>query len=482
MSEINHHTVWEKCIESIKEMVTNQSFKMWFEPIKPVLLKDFEITIAVPSQHYYEYLESNYLGVLKKVIHDQLGPLGRLKYQVLMDKGSQNRAAFSLIMTSTKAAVGVQEEGFMAGIDNENSLTNFDSEEQHYFDINLDPNHSFESYIEGSCNRLARSAGIAVADRPGVTSFNPLFVYGGTGLGKTHLVQAIGNYVKENTPNLNVRYVSAEKFGNQFIQATQKKDRKYIQLFADYYSKADVLIIDDIQFFASKEKTQEIFFQIFNHLHQNKKQLILTSDRAPKDLNDMQERLLSRLKWGLSVDVQFPDFDTRVAIIRNKMEANGIQIPDNVVDYIAHNVESNVREMEGIIIRLIAHATLMRKEIDLDLAKQTVQTLVQDIENEVSIDYIQKIVSEYFNITLDEIKGKSRKQEIVLPRQIAMFYAKEMTNYSLKAIGNQFGGRDHSTVIHAIQTVNNLLENDKKIEKYLDDLSKKLKVTLTRDN
>ncbi len=469
MSEINHDTVWNKCIESIRQTVGDQSFKTWFEPIKPISLRDFELTISVPSQYFYEYLEEHFLNVLRKVIHEQLGPFGKLKYQILMDKGTAERAPFVLTLTSVKSPNRQentrQQQVFGSG---ENSVF-----EKNYFDTRLDSAYSFESYIEGDCNRLARSAGIAVAAKPGTTSFNPLLIYGSTGLGKTHLAQAIGNHVLENMDGQNVMYVTSEKFANQFIDATRNNN---IQQFANHYSQADVLIIDDVQFFGGKEKTQEIFFQIFNHLQQHKKQIVLTSDVAPKDIKGLQERLLSRFKWGLSADIQSPDFETKVAIVKNKMESNGIIIPDNVIEYISHSVETNIRELEGVLIRLIANATLIRKEIDLELAKQTLQSIIQTIDTEVGIDFIQKTVAEYFNISINDIKGKSRKQEIVLPRQIAMYFAKELTTNSLKNIGFNFGGRDHSTVIHAISSINEQVESDKKVKAHVDDLKRKLKV------
>lgn len=471
MSEISHHTVWESCIESIKKLVGEQSFKTWFEPIQPVSLINFELKIAVPSQYFYEYLEEHFIDVLRKVIHEQLGPFGKLKYQVLMDKGSETRKPYTLTIKSVKAPVNTNAHN-----NNSETFNPFlgSNDERSYFDNQLNSNYSFESYIEGDCNRLARSAGQAVADKPGVTSFNPLMVYGGSGLGKTHLVQAIGNHIVQSQSDVKVLYVTSDKFANQFIEATRNAN---IQNFANFYSQVDVLIIDDVQFFAGKPKTEEIFFQIFNHLHQNKKQIILTSDCAPKDLGGMQERLLSRFKWGLSADLQAPDFETKVAIIKNKMESDGIEIPDNVIEYLAYSVEKNIRELEGVLISMIAQASLNRREIDLDLAKQTLQSLIQQIDTEVGVDYIQKSVAEYFDITVAEIKDKTRKKEIVLARQVAMYFAKELTNLSLKTIGYHFGNRDHSTVIHAIQTVNDLIESDRKVKMCVDDLKKKLNLS-----
>jgi len=341
------------------------------------------------------------------------------------------------------------------------------------YDLNLNSSYTFDNFIEGDCNRLARSAGYAIAKRPGVTSFNPLMVYGGVGLGKTHLVQAIGNFILDGDSKKVVQYVSSEKFANQFFDAI-KNNR--IQEFSNFYSKVNVLIIDDVQFFEGKEKTQEIFFHIFNHLHQSGSQIIMTSDRPPKDLNGLMERLVSRFKSGLTADLQQPDYETRIAIIRRKMQSDGIQIPDNVIEYLAYSVDTNVRELEGVIISLIANASLVKKEIDLELAKQTLRNIVHDIDSEVGIDYIQKAVSEYFKVTIDELKDKTRKKEIVIARQLAMYFSKEYTNLSLKTIGYHFGGRDHSTVIHAVQSVNDMYDTDNSFKRSLDELRKKLKL------
>ncbi|MCB0738801.1 MAG: chromosomal replication initiator protein DnaA, partial [Bacteroidetes bacterium] len=288
-----------------------------------------------------------------------------------------------------------------------------------------------------------------------------------------HLVHAIGNKIKEHLDDKFVLYVSSEKFINQFIKAVQSNE---VQSFQNFYLQVDALIIDDVQFFGGKEKTQEIFFHIFNHLHQSGKQIIMTSDRPPKDLKGLEERLLSRFKWGLTADLQQPDFETRMAIIHNKMEAEGIIIPDDVCEYLAYTVDTNVRELEGVLISLIAHASLNKRDIDLELAKQTMKNIVHDIEAEVGIDYIQKTVAEYYRLTQDDLKAKTRKKEIVIARQVAMYFSKEYTNHSLKSIGYHFGGRDHSTVIHAVQAVNDTMDVNANFRNSIDDLKNKLKI------
>lgn len=467
-------TVWNNCLQFIKEHVGDQSFKTWFSPIIPVKLDNGVLTIQVPSQFFYEWLEEHYVHLLRRAIDNELGVEGRLEYSVIVDTGTEVNKPLTINLPTNKPFV-------KNGLSNSNgkpvedfrSPFSVKSIEEHYLQSNLNKEYTFDTYIEGDCNRLARSAGLAVANKPGITSFNPLMIYGGVGLGKTHLVQAIGNEIKQRTSDKFVLYVSSEKFTNQFIDAMKSNN---IQDFSNFYLQVDILIIDDVQFLAGKEKTQEMFFHIFNHLHQSGKQIIMTSDCPPRSLKGLQERLLSRFKWGLTADLQQPDFETRIAIIQKKMEADGINIPQNVIEYLAYSVDTNIRELEGVLISLIAHASLTRREIDLELAKQTLRNIVQDIDTEVSMDFIQKTISEYFHVSLEDMKGKTRKKEIVNARQIAMYFAKEYTNHSLKAIGYHFGGRDHSTVIHAVQTVNDTMEVDNRFQSTIEDIKKKLKM------
>jgi chromosomal replication initiator protein len=335
----------------------------------------------------------------------------------------------------------------------------------------LNPNYSFDNLVEGDCNRLARSAGFAVANKPGGTAFNPLLIYGGVGLGKTHLANAIGLEIKRNFPNKTVLYVQSEKFCHQFVDAVKNNSHND---FIHFYQMIDVLIIDDVQFFAGKEKTQDIFFQIFNHLHQTGKQLVLTSDKSPIELIGLEQRLLSRFKWGLSADMQVPNLETRIAILEKKIYADGIDMPKEVIEYLAYNITTNVRELEGALISLVAQSTLNRKAITLELARQMIDKFVKNTTREISIDFIQKIVSDYFNLPLELLKSKTRKREVVQARQIAMFFAKNMTKSSLASIGLQCGGKDHATVLHACRTVNNLMETDKKFRVYIDEIEKKI--------
>lgn len=469
-------TVWSNCLKLIKDNINAQSFKTWFEPIKPLKLEDKVLTIQVPSQFFYEWLEEHYVGLLKKALEKELGPGSKLEYNIIVENsGSKSSRAYTInVPTRNSSGKKSNEVGVPLNL-NSNIHNPFiiPGLKKLNIDSQLNPNYTFESFIEGDCNRLARSAGFAVANKPGGTAFNPLMIFGGVGLGKTHLAHAIGNRIKEISNNKSVLYVSSEKFINQYVESCKNGNNND---FVNFYQLVDVLIVDDVQFFAKKEKTQEIFFQIFNHLHQNGKQLILTSDRAPRDMKDVDERLLSRFKWGLTADLQTPDLDTRISILEHKMYQDGIKLSPEVVEYVAHNIDSNIRELEGALISLLAQASLNRKEIDLDLAKKMMKNFVKNASREISIEYIQKLVSDYYTLTVDQLKSKTRKREIVQARQISMYFAKQLTKASLKNIGMHFGGRDHSTVIHACQTVNDLIDTDKKFRSDVDELSKRIKI------
>ena len=341
-------------------------------------------------------------------------------------------------------------------------------------DSQLNPNYTFESYIEGDCNRLARSAAVAVSKTPGVTAFNPLLIYGGVGLGKTHLAQAIGNYVKANNSNKVVLYVSSDMFTNQFIEALKNNS---VNDFIHFYQIMDVLIIDDIQFFSNSAKTQDIFFHIINHLNQNSKQLVLTSDRPLKDLNGFEERLFSRLRSGLSTDLQRPEFDTRIAILEHKMSADGIEIAKEVVEFVAINIKTNVRELEGVLISLLAQSSLTKQDITIDLANKIVAHFVKGFPIEISIKQIQKIVCRHLGVDSVELKSKSRNRKVVQARQLCMFFSKELTNNSLNSIGLYYGGRDHSYVIHSCQAVANLIDTDEDFRNIVDELRELIEIS-----
>jgi len=473
MQEKSYQDVWNNCLTIIRDNVTAQNFKTWFKPIKAVALEEKTLTIQVPSQFCFEWLEKHYLTLMKKTIMREIGKDAKLEYNILLENSSDKKPYISKVPSSGQADVKNNPISIPISMNSSSIRNPFIIPGLQKININpqLNESYTFDAYIEGECNRLARSAGFAVSQNPGGTSFNPLFIYGSGGLGKTHLANAIGIEVKNNHPEKIVLYVSADKFLTQFVDAIKDNKRND---FVHFYQSIDVLIIDDVQFLCGKEKTQDVFFHIFNHLHQNKKQVILTSDKAPVDIIGMEQRLLSRFKWGLSADLQSPDLETRLAILKKKIKKDGIDIPYEVVEYIAYSITTNVRELEGALISLLAQSSLNRKEITIDLAKNMLDKFVKNTVREVSIDYIQKVVCDYFDIPIETMKSKTRKREIVQCRQLAMFFSKQMTKNSLAMIGKHCGNKDHATVLHACKTVNNLADTDKRFKGYISDIEKKL--------
>jgi len=463
----DHATVWDNCLQVIRRNVNGQSYKTWFEPIKPVRLQDNALTIQVPNKFFYEWLEEHYVSLLKSSIRNELGDRGRLEYQILM--GTNERP-----IATTPDRAG----SFTPGSFETQTIKNpfvIPGIKKLKVDPQLNPTYTFDLFIEGDCNRLARSAGLAIAKKPGGTAFNPLVVYGATGLGKTHLAQAIGNEIVGNKLDKSVLYVSSENFTNQVINAIRNNA---VGDVVNFYQQIDVLIIDDIQFFANKFKMQEIFFNIFNQLHQSGRQIIMTSDRPPKDLEGIEDRLISRFKWGLTADLQTPDLETRIAILETKMASQGVDMPQNVSEFICYNIQSNIRELEGVLISLIAQSSLNRREIDIDLAKEVIRSFVTQINKEITVEYIQKLVAEHFKVPVEKLQGETRKRSIVIARQLSMYLAKNMTDKSLKAIGENFGGRDHSTVIYSCKTVQDLMETDSFFKDTVTELERKIKLSL----
>ena len=469
-------TVWKNCLSFIKDNIQPQAYKTWFEPISAIKLSDHSLSIQVPSKFFYEWLEEHYVKILKVALTKELGNEAKLVYIIKMENTYGNKQPFTeKIPSANRSAIKSQQADI--------PLKNKNPELKNPFVIpgirnvkiesQLNPIYTFENFLEGDSNRLARNAGIAVANKPGGTSFNPLLIFGGVGLGKTHLAHAIGVDIKDKYPEKTVLYISAEKFTQQYIESVKKNNRND---FIHFYQIIDVLIIDDVQFLSGKSGTQDVFFHIFNHLHQNGKQVILTSDKAPVDMQDIEQRLLSRFKWGLSAELQKPDFETRVSIVKNKLYRDGVEMSEDVIEYVAKNIKTNVRELEGAIISLIAQSSFNKKEINLGLAKEIVEKFVKNTKREVSIDYIQKVVSDYFQMDVETLQSKTRKRHIVQARQLAMFFAKKFTKASLASIGSQIGKRDHATVLHACKTVDNLSSTDKQFRKYVEDLTKKLSV------
>lgn len=475
--EVKHDGVWRNMLKIIQDNVSIQSFKTWFEPIIPVALKENILTIQVPSQFFYEWIEEHYVDLLRKTIQRELGQDARLEYRIVVENSNPTSGPYTIEYPNYNTGSNDNPDSSIPLVVNKNIKNPFiiPGLKKINIDPQLNSRYNFDSFVEGDGNRLARSAGYAVAQKPSGTAFNPLVIWGGVGLGKTHLIQAVGSEIKKNFANKTVLYVSSEKFINQFIDAIKNNA---VNDFVHFYQLIDVLIVDDIQFFANKQKTQDVFFHIFNHLHQNGKQLILSSDRPPKDLEGMEERLLSRFKWGLSADIQAPDFETRIAILEKKMYADGIDLPKDVVEFVAYNLDTNIRELEGVLISLLAQSSLNKKEIDLDLAKKIVKNFVKSVSREVSIDYIQDAVCNYFNVDVEKLKEKTRKRAIVQARQLSMYLAKSLTKNSLKVIGKHFGGRDHSTVIHSCQAVQNLIDTDSDFKESVEEIQKKIQLNI----
>jgi len=464
--------VWNECLKIIKDNISAKSFETWFLPIKPVSLSGQILTIQVPSLYYHEYIEGNFWQLLKSAIHKILGPDGKLEYNILViNKGptitlpptgigkvdAQNKPVPIRIDENTDQKE-IPNPFILPGLKKLNILSQ----------LNQDKN--FDNFIEGECNRLARAAGYAIAENPGKTAFNPLFLYSGVGLGKTHLAHAIGLETKARFPEHVVLYIDAETFIQQYVEAARGNN---INDFVHFYQMLDMLIIDDIQFLAGKTGTQEIFFHIFNSYHQKNKQIIITADKSPADILGFEKRLLSRFRWGLSADLQSPDKETRIKIINQKLYANGIEfISDEVVEYLAYRIVTNVREIEGAIISLMAQSSLNKKQITMDLAKQMIDKFVRNTAHKISLDYIQKVTCDFFKIPVNEIFTSSRKRDIVIVRQTAMFFAKKYTELSLAEIGMKCGNKDHATVLHACKTIENLKETDRKFKDKLDEIDK----------
>lgn len=470
----NHTTVWKRCLDIIRDNIGDpKSFKTWFEPIKPLNLENGVLTIQVPSQFFYEWLEEHYIILLKKVIKRELGTNGRLQYSIVMDTTdlfqvkaqSGNRSVLQNPEIPIPISDKIQgiDPWIRAGMPTKTKVKS-----------NLNFKYTFENFIEGECNRLPRSAGFAIAAEPGKTAFNPLFLHSPTGFGKTHLMHAIGIQTKENFPDKTVLYVSAEEFTQQFIEASKNQSKND---FAHFYQAIDVLLIDDVHKLSGRPGTQDQLFHIFNHLHQNGKQIILSSDKAPVDLDGIEPRLISRFKWGLSAELEVPNVETRIEILKSKIKNNGaIDIPNDVIEYIAYSISANIRELEGVLNSILAQSILNKRAITLDLVRDMIDKFVRNSSKEISIDYIKNIVCNYFSISIEEINSKTRKREIVQARQLAMYFSKKHTKASLANIGLQCGNKDHATVLHAYRTVTDLLETDKQFKIYVEDLEKKIKV------
>ncbi|MDX9918430.1 MAG: chromosomal replication initiator protein DnaA [Paludibacter sp.] len=458
----NHHEqLWSRCLSVIKDNISEASFNTWFAPIVALKYEENVFVLQVPSQFFVEYIEEKYIDLLRMTLYRVVGQGTRLEYRVLIDKTSGRGTQIPSANEQPKPKQ--QMSGY---------ISPYHRPQLPEIDPQLNPSYNFNNLIEGNSNKLARTAGISIANEPGKTIFNPLFVYGQSGVGKTHLANAIGVMTKQLNPEKRVLYVSANTFQIQYTDAVRNNT---VNDFLNFYQTIDVLIVDDIQEFAGKTGTQNTFFHIFNHLHQSGKQLVLTADRSPIVLAGLEQRLLTRFKWGLSAEIEKPDFDLRKAILENKIYRDGLEIPADVVDFIAENVVDNVRDLEGTLVSLLAHSTLADMPIDVQLAEKVVSRIVNVTRKVNTVEKIRDAVCEYFSLSVDAISTKSRKREVVQARQIAMYLSKQMTKNSLSSIGFTIGQRDHATVLHACKIVTDLMEIDKNFRSSVKEIEEKLK-------
>lgn len=459
MSEQDHVGLWNSCLEIVRDNVPEQTYKTWFLPIIPLKYEDKTLVVQVPSQFFYEFLEDKFVDLLRKTLYKVIGEGTRLMYNVMVDKSSRQ----TVDLESTQRTIIPQKQALDKKIPQAPIVD---------LDPHLNPEYNFNTFIEGYSNKLSRSVAEAVALNPAKTIFNPLFLYGASGVGKTHLANAIGTKIKELYSEKRVLYVSAHLFQVQYTDSVRNNTTND---FINFYQTIDVLIIDDIQEFAGVTKTQNTFFHIFNHLHQNGKQLILTSDRAPVLLQGMEERLITRFKWGMVAELEKPTVELRKNILRNKIHRDGLQFPPEVIDYIAENVGNSVRDLEGIVISVMAHSTIYNREIDIELAQRIVRKVVNSESKSVTIDDIINTVCKHFNLETTAIHTKSRKREVVQARQVAMYLAKGFTDFSTAKIGTLIGNKDHATVLHACKTIKEQKEVDKSFRAEIDEIQATLK-------
>jgi len=453
--------LWNCCLKVIKDNISEAAYNTWFVPIVPLKFEDSQLTVKVPSQFFYEFLEEHYIDLLSKTIRKYFGDRVKLMYSVVVDGNVQNDGTITERSTNNVVLPPAKPE--RNGNKAPNVLQSLDS--------HLMPQYSFDNFIEGFSNKLPRSVAEEVAKKPADTAFNPLFIYGPSGVGKTHLINAIGLKIKELHSDLRVLYISAHLFQVQYVDSVRNNTTND---FINFYQTIDVLIIDDIQEMAGVTKTQNTFFYIFNHLRQNHKQLILTSDRSPILLQGVQDRLMTRFKWGMIAELEKPSVELRKDILRNKIFRDGLQFPENVIDYIAENVTDSVRELEGIVISIMAHSTIYNKDIDLNLAKQIIQKVVCYEKRSINVDDIIKTVCKHYGLELSAIHAKTRKSEIVQARQVAMYLAKKYTDYSISKIGQLIGNKNHATVIYAFRTVKGQFDVDKSFRSDIEGIEKTL--------
>ncbi len=458
--------IWEKALDRVRQEVLRPSFETWLRNSEAVEMdsQQKQLIVAVPHEFAKNWISENYSSALKDALYDVTGTEVGLDLVVDLEKTSGTSSQD--YTEEQQRQMNGQTESAATEVDTHSSSSNAEA-----VGSSLNPKYTFDNFVIGSSNRLAHAASLAVSQAPAL-AYNPLFLYGGVGLGKTHLMQAIAHKVLQDTPSKNVVYVSSERFANELINSI--RDTETVS-FRNRYRTVDVLLIDDIQFLAGKERTQEEFFHTFNALHEANRQIVISSDRPPKEIPTLEERLRSRFEWGLISDIQPPDLETRIAILRKKAQAEDLDVPDKVLRYIAESITTNIRELEGALVRLVAFSSLRQQNITMDLADEALRDLLPQKSSEpLSIKVIQDVVSQYYNITGNEMTGRRRTQAIVFPRQVAMYLSRHMTEQSLPQIGEEFGGRDHSTVIHACNKIKEKAEEDPKLQSTIQELKRQI--------
>ena len=455
-----YNDMWQECLDKLRNSITEEEIVKWFKPIRPIDFDGANLRLRVPNESFVASIEKRYLRILRPIITELYGADTKLHYAV------PRRPAQPQAVSDAAPVPQYSQPTDTANIKNPFVIPGL---RRIMFDPQLNPNYTFDNHIEGECNRLARSAGMAVAVTPGNNAFNPLYIYGDSGLGKTHIVQAIGHEVRQRHPELQVLYVSMNKFQAQFQTAYKNGE---ITDFIQFYQMVDVLIIDDIQELTGKTGTQNAFFNIFNHLQLAGKQLILTSDKPPVELKDIEQRLLTRFKWGLSAYLSVPDYETKLKIIRAKAKRLGAVIPEDVVVYLAENISANVREIEGALSSLIANASFLGRKITISLAKDILKVYVKLTQREITIESIVKIVCDYYNIELDTFNSAKRTRDVAQARQVAMYLAKQHTKAPLTVIGSSIGGRNHATVLHSCKAVADMMDTDKQFKMQIEEIER----------
>lgn len=463
--QLSHIDLWNECLLFIKDNVSEEHFNTWIKPITPLEFRDNTLLVGIPSLFFYEYIEAKFVVLIKSALNKVVGANVKLKYSVVADATNNQTVQWD---SASPAAIPLNKHK-----ENLNQAPNpFNVQSPQDLDSQLNPKLTFDNFIEGMSNKLCRAAGLSVAN-DSTTAFNPLFIYGGSGVGKTHLVNAIGSKIKELYPNKRVLYISAHLFRVQYSDATRKNT---INDFINFYQTIDVLIIDDVQEFASWKSTQNTFFHIFNYLQQSGKQIIMTCDKAPSELMGMEERLITRFKWGLTAEIERPNLELRKNILKSKIQRDGLDFSSDVIDYIAENVSGSVRELEGVVVSLMARSILLSKNIDVDLASHIIKNDTRRIEHKnLNIDSIMDAVCNYFNLDKTVIAKKSRKREYVQARQVIMYLSKKYLNVSLAQIGMRVAGKDHSTVIYSCNKVKDLMQVDKTFKSDIEEIELLLK-------